>query len=200
MQSRDDNIKALRDILKLAKLTFCDKGLEITNENGWIYDDALSTFSMIGKEKLYELAQDVYQFLNCNDRVFRGTAVTTLGLSTRLHLSDFKNVAYEIWLGDKDDTVRNAALRVWASYYDNTKDPEVLKFLYKIRMDEAINVNYRLSAMEYIFDVSGEKSTFYDPYKSKHFYMVNSHKEFNQKVNWDEMREIMKKYAPEALT
>jgi hypothetical protein len=29
--------------------------------------------------------------------------------------------------------------------------------------------------------------------------MLSSHEEFNQKVDWDEIKKIMKKYAPEAL-
>ena len=40
---------------------------------------------------------------------------------------------------------------------------KILKFLYKILMDETIKVDYRLSAMENILDVSGEKSNFYNP-------------------------------------
>lgn len=199
MQSRTDDIKALRDILKLAKLTFCDKELEITNENSWIYDDALSAFSMIGKEKIYELASDIYQFLKCGDEVLRKKAVTTLGLSTRLHLSEFKDIAYKIWLEDESNSVRNAALRAWTSYYSNTQNKEVLKKLYKILLNENYSVADRRIAMQDIFYVSGEIPKFYDPFQDRHLYTLNSHEEFNQKIDWDEVRSIMKKYAPDAL-
>ena len=199
MQSRTDDVKALRDILKLAKLTFCDKGLEITNENGWIYDDALSAFSMTGKEKIYELASDVYQFLKCDDEVLRKKAVTTLGLSTRLHLPEFKEVAYKIWLEDKDDGVRDAALRAWSSYYHNTQDRIVLKILYKILTNEKYSVASRHSALVEIFHTSQEPSDNYKRYNKKDFFMIRSNEEFNQKVDWNEIRSIMKKYAPDAL-
>lgn len=200
MQVRTDDIKALRDILSVAKSIFCiNFKADPFHSNRDIYGDALSAFSMIGKEKIYELAPDVYQFLNCNDKVFRETAVTTLGLSTRLHLPEFKDMAYKIWLEDKDSIVKDSALSAWASYYDDTQDLNVLTILYKILIDENYLIKYRLSAMQCIFHVSGEKSTFYNPYKSKHFYMARSHEEFNQKVDWDEIKAIMGKHAPNAL-
>lgn len=39
----------------------------------------------------------------------------------------------------------------------------------------------------------------YDPFSSDHFYMLSSHAELNQKIDWNEIRAIMKKYAPDAL-
>lgn len=199
MQSRVDDIKALTDILKLAKLTFCKDDNFDRTRHKQLYRDTLSSFSFIGKEKIYELAPDVYQFVNCENTVLREAAITTLGLSTRLHLPEFKDISYKIWLKDKDNTVRNAALCAWASYYNDTNDPIVLTILYKILIDENYLIKYRLSAMQCMFHVSGERSSFYNPFQSKHFYVVKSHEEFNQKVDWEEIRAIMKKYAPDAL-
>ena len=127
-------------------------------------------------------------------------AITTLGLSTRLHLPEFKDVAYKIWLEDKDDIVKNAALRSWVSYYSNTKNAEILKKLYRILMDENYAIDHRRVAMQEIFYVAGERPKFYDPFQDRHLYMLNSHEEFNQKIDWDEIKAIMKKHAPDAIS
>ena len=199
MQSRTDNVKALRDILTVAKSIFCKDDNFDRKRHKELYRDTLSSFSYIGKEKIYELSPYVNEFTKCPNTVLREAAVTTLGLSTRLHLPEFKDIAYKIWLEDNDSIVRNAALRAWTSYYSNSQNKEVLKTLYKILLNENYSIADRRVAMQDIFYVSGETPKFYDPFQDKHLYLLKSHEEFNQKIDWDEIRAIMGKYAPNAL-
>lgn len=195
MQSKNAEIESLRKTLKLAKTDLYVNG----KLNRSLFSDSLSAVSLIGKDKIYELSKEVYDLLDSLDGVIRETVVTTLGLITCLHLPKFKETAYKVWLEDEDENVRQAALAAWTSYYTDTKNPTVLKILYKILIDENYPVDHRRTAMQYIFYVSQEPSNFYDPFKSKHFYMVSSHEEFNQKVDWNEIKSIMKKYAPDVL-
>lgn len=199
MSDRAQQIKALKDILITAKSIFCKNDNFDRKKYKWLYRDTLDAFSYIGKEKFYELAPYVNQFIKCPNIVLKEAAIVTLGLSTRLHLPEFKDVAYKIWLEDKDDIVKNAALRSWASYYNNTKNSEILKKLYRILMDENYAIDHRRVAMQDIFYVAGETPKFYDPFQDRHLYMLNSHEEFNQKIDWDEIKAIIKKYAPGAL-
>ncbi len=195
MQSRNNQIEELKTILKAAKTDLYIDG----KLNRVLSRDLIDALAIIGKEKLHELSKEVYGLLDSPNVVARETAVTTLGLISCLHLPDFKETAYKIWLEDKDQNVQQSALAAWASYYIRTKNPEVLKTLYKILIDESYPVDHRRTAMQDIFSVSGESSNFYDPFKSRHFYMVSSHAEFNQKVDWTEIKAIMKKYAPDGL-
>lgn len=197
MQSRKQQIEKLRKILKLAEVELFEKE---TTDDRELFRETLHVFSVIGKEKLYELTSELFKFLDCRNSVLRSNAITTLGLSTRLHVPEFKDVAYRIWLEDKDDIVKGAALSAWASYYHATRNPEVLKTLYKILIDESYSVEHRRNAMEEIFYVSQEPSKFYEPYRSRDFYMLSSHQDFNQGVDWEEMKNIMKKYAPNILS
>jgi len=195
MQSRNNQIEELRTILKLAKTDLYIGG----KLNRTLSSDLIDALAFIGKERLYALSKEVYELLDSPNVVARETVVTTLGLISCLHLPEFKETAYKFWLEDEDANVREAALSAWSSYYTDTKDPEVLKALYKILIDENYSVDHRRTAMEYIFFVSREPSNFYDPFKSRHFYMVSSYEDFNQKVDWNEIKAIMKKYVPDAL-
>lgn len=195
MQVSNEDIRAIRQALDLAREEFCIKKHEMTNENVIIYDDALSCFSMIGKEKLYELVEEVKSFLSCCDFGLRESAIVTLGLSSRLHLPEFRETAYKIWLEDEDDYVKEAALRSWISYYDNTQNVEVLKTLYSILTNENYTVDARKDALDGIFYVSAEKVTFH----IQSFHKITTHQELNDKIDWDEVTNVMKRYAPEAL-
>lgn len=195
MQSRNNQIEGLRKTLILAKTDLYREG----KLNRPLSSDLLNALSLIGKEKIYELSKEVYGLLDSPNDVVRDEVVLTLGLISRLHLPEFKEIAYKIWLEDLDANVRKAALVAWSSYYAGTKNPAVLKILYRILIDENYPVDHRRNAMQSIFSVSGEPSSFYKPFQSKHFYMLASHEAFNQKVDWNEIRAIMKKYAPDAL-
>jgi len=196
--SRED-IQAIRQALELAREEFCIKKNDITNVNRVIFRDALGCFSMIGKEKLYELVEEVKSFLSCCDFGLRESAVVTLGLSSRLHLPEFRETVYKIWLEDKDDYVKEAALRSWISYYDNSQNVKVLKTLYSILTNENYTVDARMDALEGIFSVSGEEPTFYVLYSS-YFFDITTHEEIKDRIDWDKVNNLMKKYAPEALS
>lgn len=195
MQYRNNEIEELRKILKSAKTDLYIDG----KLNRSLSSDLIDTLAFVGKARLYELSNEVYQLLDSVNAVARETVVTTLGLISCLHLPAFKETAYRIWLEDKDENVRQSALATWASYYEGTKNPDVLKTLYKVLVDENYPVDHRRTAMQDIFHVSREPSNFYNAFKSRHFYMAASHAEFNQKVDWNEIKAIMKKYAPDAL-
>lgn len=196
MQSRNEEIEELRKFLQSsAKIDLYRNG----TLDAELASDIVDALSLIGKEKFHELSKEVYALLNSSNGVVRDTVVTTLGLSSRLHLPEFKETAYTIWLQDEDSNVQEAALAAWASYYNGTKNPEVLKILYKILINESYPVEHRRTAMQEVFSVSGEPSNFYNPFKSRHFYMLSSHAELNQKIDWNEIKAIMKKYAPDAL-
>jgi len=195
MQSRNEEIEVFRKTLKLAKTDLYQNG----KCNVELSCDTVDVLSLIGKEKIYELSREVYDLLDSSDEVVRGTVVETLGASTGLSLPEFKEIAYKMWLQDEDADVREAALIAWASYYHGTKNPKVLKILYKILMDETYPVEHRRTAMQSIFLVSNEPSNFYDPFKSRNFYMLSSHAELNQKIDWNEIKAIIKKYAPDAF-
>jgi len=198
MEVSKEDIQAIKHALELAREEFCIKKNDITNVNRVIFRDALSCFSMIGKEKLYELVPQVTFFLSCCNFVLRETAVITLGLSSRLHLPEFRETAYKIWLEDEDDYVKEAALRTWVCYYHDTQDPEILKILYQILKNEKHSVLVRVDALNGIFRVSKEEPTFYDPDLSS-FFQIETHQELNNKIDWDEVTNVMKTYAPEAL-
>lgn len=102
-------------------------------------------------------------------------------------------------LEDEDENVREAALAAWKAYYAGTKNPAALKILYKILIDETYPVEHRRTAMQGIFSVTHEFPNFYDPFISRSFYMLTSHEDLNQKIDWNEVQAIMKKYAPDAL-
>ncbi|HEV2524690.1 MAG TPA: HEAT repeat domain-containing protein [Gammaproteobacteria bacterium] len=195
MQSRNEEIEFFRKTLKLAKTDLYING----KLNRTLFSESISALSLIGKEKIYELSKEVSDLLDSSDEVVRETVVQTLGASTGLSLPEFKETAYKMWLEDEDANVRESALDAWSSYYKGTRNPEVLKILYKILIDENYPVDHRCEAMQDIFYVSQEPSNFYNPFNSRHFYMLASHEDFNQKVDWNEMKAIMKKYAPDAL-
>ena len=195
MQSRNEEIDFFRKTLKLAKTDLYING----KLNRELFSESISILSLIGKEKTYELSKEVYDLLDSLDEVVRETVVQTLGASTGLSLPEFKETAYKMWLEDEDANVRKAALIAWASYYGGTKNPAVLKILYKILVDESYPIDHRRTAMEDIFTVSGEPSNFYNPFKSRQFYMLSSHAELNEKIDWNEIKAIMKKYAPDVL-
>ncbi len=196
MQSRNKQINELRKTLQLAKTNLYIDG----KLNRPLSSDLIDALSSIGKEKIYELTKEVYELLDTPNVVARESVVTTLGLISCLHLPEFKETAYKMWLEDADNIVKGAALRAWASYSNATRNPQTLKVLYKILVDESYPVEHRLDAMAYIFFVSQEPSNFFNPFQSRHFHMVSSHQEFNQKVDWNEIKAIIKKYAPDALS
>lgn len=91
MQSRNNQIEALRKTLILAKTDLYRDG----KLNRQLSDDLQDALSFIGNEKIYELSKEVYDLLDA-DKMTREEAVTTLGLISRLHLPKFKERAYKI--------------------------------------------------------------------------------------------------------
>lgn len=202
MQSRNQEIEAFRKTFKLAKTELYNKDSGV---NMPLCDDLLSALSLTSKYRLHELAKDVYALLDTANEVIRQTVLETL-VFIGSQIPELKETAYKIWLEDEDKNVREAALGAWASCYYNTQNPEALKILYKILMDEKYSVSHRVMAMKEIFFISQEPSRFFDPFDSWHFSMnskneiLTDHKKFNDMVDWGEIKAIMKKYAPDALS
>jgi len=198
MQVTKEDIKVIRQALELAREEFCIKKRDLTKDNIKLLRDALSSFRMIGLEKLYEFVPEVTPFLSSCNSALRESAVDTLGSPFSLHLPEFRETAYQIWLEDQDDCVKESALRSWICYYHGTKDSEVLKTLYSILKNEKHPVLVRIDALNGIFRVSGEEPTFYELDISS-LIQLDSNQELNDEIDWDEVTKVMKRYAPKAL-
>ncbi len=196
MSSRKEHINSIRKILNSV-----DAQLEIEGEFNWpFYEILMDTIFAIEKEKIYELVPDLYKLLEHPLRDIREEVVYVLGLITRLHVPEFRDRAFQIWLEDKDNMVKEAALHVWATYYLGTKNANALKVLYDILVDESYPVDFRSTAMQEIFTVTQEPSNFYDPFQSRQFFDHKlTHEKLNALIDWKEIEGIMKKHAPEAL-
>ena len=201
MQSRKEYIEILRKYLPQGlQGAETDYMGEKGNFHPEWFDNADSIMSRAGKEELYELIPDIFKMLNCKDGLLRGQAIITLSFDTRLQSPEAKDIAYKMWLEDEDEDVRERALRAWTAFYTKTKDPKVLKELYLIIMSKKYSVAHKFEALSAIFDITREPSKFYDPYSQKFCnYPKKTHEEFEQLVDWEEIKSILKKYAPNAL-
>ncbi len=196
MYKRSKQIDTLRSLLKLAAVHKFGEDRHSRN----LMNELLDAFSVIDEEKIYELVPEIKELLKSPEFVIRDTAIETLGMPTRLHLPEFRDEAYKIWLEDENPMVRSSALFVWGAYYLGSKDPKVLKIFYKILTDENYPVDQRLIAFENIFRVTQEPSKVYHPYGMKHFrFPENTPEEFKAKIDWKEVEDIMRKYAPEVI-
>ena len=163
-----------------------------------LFEKALYTISMIGTKQIYELTDELYKIMD-SVKILRNNVIFVLGFSSHLHLPQFMDKAYDIFLKDSDPDTKFTALQVWISYYYNSQDPGVLKELYKILIDENYNRDIRITALSGIFEVRG-----FFPSADKKIYIANlmncrTPKEFNDRVDWEEITKVLKKHAPNAL-
>ena len=72
------------------------------DEKGYLIDEDLesnlsSAVVDIGKQKYFDLGKEVWPFLKSSNEYLLKESVLTLGLKSRLHLPEFRDVAYDIW-------------------------------------------------------------------------------------------------------
>ena len=163
-----------------------------------LFEKALYALLMIGTKRIYELTDEIYKIMN-NIKSLRNNAIFTLGFFSYLHLPEFKDQAYEIFIKDSDQDTKFNALQVWISYYYKSKNPLVLEGLYKILINENYDRDIRIAALSGIFEVVG-----FFPRSEEKIYIANlmnckTPKEFNDRVDWKEVTKVLRKYAPDAL-
>jgi hypothetical protein len=146
-------IATLKEILKRGKEAPRD-------DENWINDLELhnavgEALIDVGKEQIYELADEIYPYLNDPFSEFRAEAVRTLGWSSRLRIKEFcLNQAYDIWEKDPDEEVKIAALAAWIYFYSETKNPEILCKLYNILLEQKFYPRIGAYALDGILDIA----------------------------------------------
>ena len=161
-----------------------------------VTSNAMSILSIAGKEELYDLVPEMLELLNSWNSFFRQLSVSNLGFWLRI--PEFKDIAYEIFINDEDDSVKFSALQSWISYYVDTKNSLILEELYKVLINDNYEESIRYISLNGIFKVADIKPIFYDIGTSK-FMKCQTPEEFNSKVDWQEVTSLLKKYAPNAL-
>ena len=146
MSNNAARAKALKEIFEAAK--------NAPRHNGFIKDRGLhhdldDAMFAVGKERLYELKDEIFPFLKDDNPYFREAAIRVLGYDNDdgLNLPEIKELAYDFWLNDPDDNVRVAALDEWGKCYAFSKDPIILKYLYNIFYSDRYSSNARMRAL-----------------------------------------------------
>jgi hypothetical protein len=169
---------------------------------GWIEDLEMHSnirgqLTNIGKDKIYELTEEVYLYLDDPYSEFRAEAVKTLGWNTRLGIDEFcKNQAFKIWEQDPDEDVRRAALGAWGNYYSMTKNKDVLQKLYDILVSEEYSCRTRAWALEDFLHVSSHFERPGGGYDIFALGDLEDHEEFNKAVDWNRVSQIMTECVP----
>lgn len=195
MSEQTTNIEYLRNVLNRAKTDLYLNG-KLDEE---LHEEIFEVFYEIKAHKLTVLANEVYALLNSNDSFIRRDAVAVLGFTTRLHMPEFRDKAYDIFLNDPDDSVKYTALCAWTSYYLESNNNKVLKILYNILIDNNNSSSIRDQAYYGIFttiDILFHKRM---DITRKNLLKYKTSEEFNKHIDWQELETIMRKYAPEAL-
>jgi hypothetical protein len=182
---------------------FLRKGRNAPRDHwGWIEDlemhsNIIAQLTNIGRDKIYELAEEVYLYLDDPYSEFRVEAVKTLGWNTRLGIDEFcKNQAFKIWEQDPNEDVRVVALGAWSNYYAMTKNKDVLQKLYDILVSEKYYCRARAWALEGFLRVS---SHFEGSGRGYDFFALcdlKEHEEFNKAVDWNRVSQIMTECVP----
>ena len=193
-------IREITNIHEIRKIFNKVKTIKKTIESS-LFLEVLGALSAVSEYEIQELIPDVYELLESEDNMVRQEVVATLGFSTRLQIPEFRDQAYEIWLNDSSEDVRETALGAWIGYYMHKKDPKVIAILYKILCDESKSIYARCLAMSGILKVSNEPFSFIDICDTKRkLYHSETHEELNQKIEWEEVAAVVKKYAPQTFS
>lgn len=162
-----------------------------------LYNTIGEALIIVGKEDIYELAEEIYPFLNDPFPEFRAEAVKTLGWSSRLGIKEFcKDQAYKIWESDPDEDVKIAAIGAWGDYYARTKNPDVLKKLYNITTSLEYSSEIRAWALEGLFEVA---DAWKNPREGYDILDLGDYKdpiEFNKVVDWNRVHHVMQECVP----
>ncbi len=215
--------KALKQIFDMAKIAPRDKDGDF--ENFEFNNEVDMALFEIGKKRLYELKEEVYPYLKDACIRLRIQAIRTLGYDCGdgLNLPEFKDMAYEIWLNDPDNGVKEAAINEWVTYHVGSKDPIILKYLYNIVYSERYTIHARIVALLGIMEVANavesakevhnvfdlerlagdisKVSGLEDDYDEKiNRINMDNIKMFNAAINkghyYNKINSIMKKYVP----
>jgi hypothetical protein len=188
-------IAALKEILK--------RGKEAPRDyKDWIKDRELHSevrgaLINVGKKQIYELADEIYPYLNDPFSEFRAEAVRTLGWSSRLRIKEFcLNQAYDIWEKDPDEEVKIAALAAWERYYSETKNAEVMRKLYDILTSKNHCIGIRTYALDGILDIADAREYPGEAYDILNLGDLEDHEEFDKAVDWDRVNRIMTECVP----
>ncbi len=195
MANQTEIIKELRDVLKRVKNELYVNG--IVNDD--LFEQAFNAFALIKEHQLTILTKEIYDLLDHEDAIIRKEAIALLGFSTRLHVPEFRDKAYEIFLNDQDESVKSTALRAWASYYFKSDDKRVLKILYSILLDETQHAFVRADAYVGIYTTISDLFTASNSIKTTPLIKSKTPEQFNSHVDWQEVKNILLKYAPEVL-
>jgi hypothetical protein len=196
LSNKAETIERLRNILKRAKDEMYDQNGKL---NISLHSDVSEALCEIKDNNLTILAKEIYALLDSPSIGVKRDAIATLGFTTRLHVPEFRDKAYEIFLNDPDDSVKSTSIRAWVSYYYESDDEKVLKKLYKILIDENQSCFVRSAAY------MGIHTTIKDLFNSRTSLdtdpLISSEtpEEFNKQINWPWLEDVMRQYAPEAL-
>ena len=147
MSNKLQQAEALKKIFEKVKYCSIDKDGYLEDFN--FASDLDEALFNVGKEKIYELKDEVYPYLNNIDPSFRETAIRALGFGwgKGLNLPEFRDIAYKMWLNDPNDRVKEAALDEWITYYAGSKEPVILKCLYNIIYSNQCTIHARVVAL-----------------------------------------------------
>jgi hypothetical protein len=152
----------------------------------------------VGKEKLYELADEIYPYLNDPFSEFRAEAVRTLGWNTRLGIDEFcRDQAYQIWEKDDDEEVKLAALTSWGRYYSETKDSHVLQTVYNILISKQYSSEIRALAFRLLLDISDTLDRPKEAYSVYKLGEIEEREEFDRAIDWDRVHRVMTECVPD---
>jgi hypothetical protein len=188
-------IATLKEIFKKAKEAPRD-------DENWINDlklhsEVRGALINVGKKQIYELADEIYPYLNDPFSEFRAEAVRTLGWSSRLAIREFcLNQAYDIWEKDLDEEVKIAALEAWCYYYSETKNKDVIKKLHDILLSKIYPSQIRAWALKAFLEVSGFLEGPRERHRTLDLGDLEDPGEFDKAVDWDRVNRIMTECVP----
>ena len=200
MSNKAARAKALKEVFEAAKRAPKKYGFPRDNNLRHDLNDALFA---VGKESIYELKDEIFPFLKEENPYFREKAIRVLGYDNGdgLNLPEIKDIAYDFWLNDPDDSVRVAALDEWGHCYAFSKNPSILKYLYNVIYSEQYSSDARNRALLNFMRIADERipADVHDTYSLGR---IKDSKLFLEAMNSsfaDKISNIMKKYVSKAV-
>ena len=177
------------------------KGAEL-DEVGYLIDRGLDkrltlAIKSAGTQHYHQFVKEIWRYLKSRDEYLMTEAILALGCKSRLHIPEFRDVAYDIWKNYKEQNefscMKRIASSIWFSYYENTNSQEALTILYKILTENSV-VDMRLQAYVGILVVCDDPG---DLAEINNQQEEMSHEGINQKVDWECLNKLMEMHAPE---